>query len=222
MKKYTYYIFSIIILCSSISTQAGVVYSGTRFIYNEKNKNIIIQVKNRDTSTSYLLQNWLEGNEGKKTPFMITPPLFKINNGQDGILKIIKIKPIEENDRESIFYFNSKAIPIAESSDNNLHISIKSIFKLFYRPTGLTDSIDEAVNKISFSLNDKNEIIINNKSGYFFTIINIFNTTKRKEISIMVSPFSEYNIGKQDIEIKNLNWSYLNDFGNEIEIINNT
>lgn len=42
--KYNVYILFIIILCSTF-TQANVIYSGTRFIYNEDDNDIIINIK---------------------------------------------------------------------------------------------------------------------------------------------------------------------------------
>ena len=44
--KYNVYILFIIILCSTFFTQANVIYSGTRFIYNEDDNDIIINIKN--------------------------------------------------------------------------------------------------------------------------------------------------------------------------------
>ena len=42
--KYNVYILFIIILCSTFFTQANVIYSGTRFIYNEDDNDIIINI----------------------------------------------------------------------------------------------------------------------------------------------------------------------------------
>lgn len=73
--KYTAYILFIIILCSTFFTQANVIYSGTRFIYNEDDNDIIINIKNNNSATDYLIQSWItkDKNNDKKTPFIITP-----------------------------------------------------------------------------------------------------------------------------------------------------
>ncbi|SUC40807.1 fimbrial chaparone [Proteus mirabilis] len=133
-------------------------------------------------------------------------------------MRIAKITSIAQTDRESLFYINSKAIPIAESKHNSIHISIKSVFKLFYRPHGLTETVEEATKKIIFSINNKKEMIIKNNSEYYFTIINIFSNGEKKEISVMLSPFSEINIGKNHFGTAKVGWSYINDFGNEVNI----
>ena len=217
--KYNVYILFIIILCSTFFTQANVIYSGTRFIYNEDDNDIIINIKNKNSATDYLIQSWITKDENdKNTPFMITPPLFKLNKEQSAILRIAKITSIAQTDRESLFYINSKAIPIAESKNNSIHISIKSVFKLFYRPHGLTETVEEATKKIIFSINNKKEMIIKNNSEYYFTIINIFSNGEKKEISVMLSPFSEINIGKNHFGTAKVGWSYINDFGNEVNI----
>lgn len=218
--KYNIYILFIIILCSTFFTQANVIYSGTRFIYNENDNDIIINIKNNNSVIDYLIQSWITKDEHnvQNTPFIITPPLFKLNKEQSAILRITKITSIAQTDRESLFYINSKAIPITESKNNSLHISIKSVFKLFYRPNGLTETVEEATKKIIFFINNKKEMIIKNDSEYYFTILNIFSNGEKKEISVMLSPFSEINIGKNHFGTDKVGWSYINDFGNEVNI----
>ncbi|QAV24750.1 fimbrial biogenesis chaperone [Proteus hauseri] len=218
MKKYNQYILFTIILCSSFLTYANVIYSGTRFIYNESDNHITISVKNKNIQENYLIQSWITKENNKKTPFIITPPLFKLKGSQDSVLKLTKIEPIIENNRESIFYLNSKAIPLKESDNNSLHISLKSVFKLFYRPTGLPESIDEATKKVFFCINSQKELVIKNKSVYHFTILSIFTSNNKKDISFMIEPFSELNIGIVDFKTNILNWSYINDFGNEVNV----
>lgn len=212
------YISFIIILCFTSITNANVIYSGTRFIYNESNNKIIINISNKNEKDDFLIQNWITKDNENKSPFIITPPLFKLKSSQDAILKITQIKPVLENDRESIFYLNSKSIPLVKSENNNLHISFKSIFKLFYRPNGLTESHDDAAKKISFSFNTKRELIIKNDSAYYFTILDIYTKKIKKDISIMISPFSEINIGTVTFNSTRLNWSYINDYGNKVDV----
>lgn len=215
MKKYFLFI---VILCSTFITYANVIYSGTRFIYNESNKQITIDIKNKNEENDFLIQNWITKDNNNESPFIITPPLFKLKSSQDAILKIIQIEPILENDRESLFYLNSKAIPLIKSENNSLHISFKSIFKLFYRPNGLNESHDDAAKKISFSFNNKREMIIKNDSAYHFTILDINTEEIKNDISLMVLPFSETNIGTVKFTSTRLNWSYINDYGNKIDV----
>lgn len=216
MKKY---ILFMVVLCSTFITNANVIYSGTRFIYNESNNQITINIKNKNEENDFLIQNWItKDNNNNESPFIITPPLFKLKASQDAILKITQIEPILENDRESLFYLNSKAIPLVKSENNSLHISFKSIFKLFYRPSGLTESHDEATKKVSFLINNKKELIIKNNAAYYFTIVDVFTDKYSQDISMIVAPFSENNVGLTTFNSDKLNWSYINDYGNKVNV----
>ncbi|WP_254434336.1 fimbria/pilus periplasmic chaperone [Proteus mirabilis] len=90
--KYNVYILFIIILCSIFFTQANVIYSGTRFIYNEDDNDIIINIKKKNSATDYLIQSWITKDEknDKKYTFYDYPPLFKLNKEQSAILNCKK------------------------------------------------------------------------------------------------------------------------------------
>lgn len=64
------------------AAQAGVVIGGTRVIFDGNKKEASIGINNPD-KTPYLIQSWIEtpGGGAEKVPFIITPPLYRLNNG---------------------------------------------------------------------------------------------------------------------------------------------
>ncbi|MCV5920354.1 fimbria/pilus periplasmic chaperone, partial [Escherichia coli] len=76
----------------------------------------------------------------KKTPFIITPPLFKLDPEKNNILRIVNITHGLPQDRESVYWVNVKAIPSKSDDSENknvLQIAVRTRIKLFYRPAGL-------------------------------------------------------------------------------------
>ncbi|HAT1622035.1 TPA: molecular chaperone [Raoultella planticola] len=123
--------------------QAGVVIGGTRVIFDGNKKEASISVNNPD-NTPYLIQSWIETPSGgaDKTPFIITPPLYRLNNGQQNVERIVVTGALPQ-DKESLFWLNIKAIPSASKADNSLQIAIKTRIKLIYRPATMKGALPE-------------------------------------------------------------------------------
>nr|WP_077885137.1 fimbria/pilus periplasmic chaperone [Shigella sp. FC130] len=113
-----------------------------KFIFIESKNQEVIEIKN-SINSDYFIQSWIshyDENNDSELPFMITPPLFKIEKDEDYSLKIFKIDEIEKKDRETLYKINIKRIPVLSDSDDNknlLHISINSVYNLIYRPISI-------------------------------------------------------------------------------------
>lgn len=69
-----------------------------------------------------------------KTPFIITPPLFRLDPGKNNILRIVNTTPGLPQDRESVYWVNVKAIPSKSDDSENknvLQIAVRTRIKLF-------------------------------------------------------------------------------------------
>ncbi|EHU18132.1 fimbrial chaperone [Escherichia coli DEC1D] len=52
-------------------------------IYDGNKKEASLTVQNKNKSEEFLIQSWVDDATGsKKTPFIITPPLFKLEPGK--------------------------------------------------------------------------------------------------------------------------------------------
>lgn len=118
------------------AAHAGVVTGGTRLIYPGGKKESSLSVTNND-ATPYLIQSWVESNKGA-APFLLTPPLFRLEGEQQTRLRVIYSGGLPEN-KESMFWMNIKAIPSsqAKAGANTLQIAIKTRIKLIYRPKSI-------------------------------------------------------------------------------------
>jgi P pilus assembly chaperone PapD len=197
---------------------AGVVIGGTRVIYPGDKKEVSVSVNNKDAKVSYLIQSWID-NEGdnnkEKTPFIITPPLFRLDGDNESLLRIANVNAAAlSQDRETLFWLNVKAIPgTARAIDENrLSISVRNRIKLIYRPKGLKASgAADAYKSLTFTPQG-NGWVVKNPTAYYvsFKSLKIGGKELAKEVG-MVAPLQEKRInatGKGPIE-----WQAINDYG---------
>lgn len=145
---------------------AGVIIGGTRVIFDGAKKEATISVDNAD-SAPFLIQSWIDAPEGKtdKAPFIITPPLYRLDGGQKNIERIVMTGSLPQ-EQESLFWLNIKAIPSATKQANALQIAVKTRIKLIYRPANLHASTPEdQAGKLTWQRNG-NEIQVTNPTPY--------------------------------------------------------
>ncbi|VEA08982.1 Putative fimbrial chaparone [Salmonella enterica subsp. enterica serovar Sanjuan] len=136
----------VLVLVTGINiAHAGVVIGGTRIIYPANQAEVQVTLKNKDNDKRYLVHSWVSNIDDSKAPFIITPPIYKLEESRQTLLHVVYTgnKSALPQDRESLFMMNVKsvsAIP-AELRDNNmLQFAIKTKLKLFYRPASLKES----------------------------------------------------------------------------------
>ena len=124
------------------SATAGVIIGGTRIIFDGAKKEASISVNNPD-ATPYLIQSWIDDQDvgSGKAPFIITPPMYRLDSGQKNIERIVATGSLPQA-KESLFWINIKAIPSASKQMNSLQIAVKTRIKLIY-PLAHQSSIND-------------------------------------------------------------------------------
>lgn len=149
-----------------MTANAGVIIGGTRIIFEGAKKEATINITNPD-NTPYLIQSWIDMQDGVagKAPFIITPPLYRLDGGQKNLERIVMTGSLPQ-EQESLFWLNIKAIPSASKQMNALQIVVKTRIKLIYRPEGLRASTpEEQANKLTWQQSG-NAIQVNNPTPY--------------------------------------------------------
>lgn len=200
---------------SSLSLADGVSLNTTRIIYSKDAKQATVSSRNSSKETTYLLQSWVEDSYGEKSKrFIITPPLMTARPGSESVMRIILKDNLSlPNDRESVFYFNSKAIPSVKKEDaenkNLLIIAAVTRIKLFVRPSDLKIAPDEAPYKITFHKSGGKVKIIN-PTPYYITMVNLKSgATVIKDL--MLAPKDETFI--DSLPTNEVVFSTINDYG---------
>lgn len=153
-------------LCAT-SANAGVVVGGTRVIYDAGKKEASLSVNNPDT-VPYLIQSWVETQTGgaDKAPFIITPPLFRLDPGQQNIMRIVSVNATA-SDKEQMFWLNIKSIPSAPKKENTLQVAVKTKIKLIYRPASLKGAVPEDLaEKLSWKIT-AGQVQVTNPTSFY-------------------------------------------------------
>lgn len=180
-KKWGFFVPVLLLALLSAKGYAGVMIGGTRFIYAESSKNgLSFLVRNTD-ETPYLIQTRIlpdetKGNEQQsgthnatETSFVATPPLLPLGNKKENYIRIIHTGGELPADRESLFQLSVASIPSGKPGVSDLQVAIRSKFKLFYRPTGLKGSHDEAYQQLIWKRHGASVKVVN-PTPYYVTL----------------------------------------------------
>lgn len=187
---------------------------GTRVIYEEGKREATMSVTNADTAVPYLVQSWVENysaTDKSQPPFIVTPPLFRLDPEQKNVLRINFTGATLPLDRESVFWLNVKSIAPSKQDDaNKLQVNIKSKFKIFYRPKNLTGDADEAWQRLTFQTLGTS-LVAHNPTPYFVSFFSLSVGGEDLEEPGMIAPFS--NKAWSVHHSGAVKWRAINDFG---------
>ncbi|MCP1113591.1 molecular chaperone [Enterobacter bugandensis] len=217
------FIACVFLLAGISEATAGVVIGGTRVIYDGNKKESSISVTNPDTAP-YLIQSWVESQSGsaEKTPFIITPPLYRLDKGQQNVERIVLTGPVAE-DKESLYWLNIKSIPAASRKDNTLQIAVKTRIKLIYRPAALKGVIPEDLaDKLTWQRSG-NQIQVTNPTNVVMNFNGIRVNGKKLEDVTYVLPgaSARFDLPK-GITGSSVTFKIINDYGGTGNVHNAT
>lgn len=101
----------------SMTGQASVVISGTRVIYPADANEVSVKINNGGPSP-VLLQSWIDNSDvdakpsAIKVPFVLTPPMNRVESGKGQTLRITYTGDTLPSDRESVFWLNVLEVPV--------------------------------------------------------------------------------------------------------------
>jgi len=141
-------------LSGSPAAHAAMQIDRTRVVLNEADTSATLHLHSEDRRP-LLVQAWIE--EVKNTadeasqgaapaltsadfPFFIDPPVVYLQPEKSHVLRILRVSApgTLPAGRESLYWVNVREIPATVSAaENQLHISVQSRLKLFYRPQAL-------------------------------------------------------------------------------------
>jgi P pilus assembly chaperone PapD len=215
MKIFTGSILAALLMTSTIA-HAGVIVGGTRLIYDGSKKESSLSVTNPD-KVPYLVQSWVDTTPGsaEKAPFMVTPPLFRLDGGQQNVLRVVRAGGDLPNDRESLYWMNIKAIPAAEvsSTQNTLQIAVKSRIKLIFRPTGLKGTPEDVTSKLTWQrIGDS--VQVTNPTPFYMNFMQISVAGKALNNVTWVAPQSTATFAlPSGVSGGSVSWKIISDYG---------
>lgn len=202
----------------------------TRLIYPAGSNGASLTVMNPQ-SYPMLVQSEVIGNDRKsKAPFIVTPPLFRLDGHQQSRIKVIATSNYADDLKESLFWLCLKGIPPEPDSDwtdeaykrrvagNSAtlltQLRIKSCLKLIVRPSSLRGTPDDFASSLTWVKTGKT-LTIKNPTPFFINLS-----------SVMLGKVSVNNLeyvppmGKRELSIPAgargpVHWRMITDYGGE-------
>lgn len=194
---------------------ANVLIGGTRVVLPAKDGEVTLRLTN-DNTTPALVQAWIDRGDAKSTPesvdtpFLVTPPMFRMEPQRDQNLRILYTREPLPADRESVFWLNVLEVPpkpadLEAAGKNYLQLAMRSRLKLFFRPDGLAGDPLTAAGRLTFRAvagSEGIELLVNNPTPYHVTINEIALDVGGKSYAAatgMVAPLSELRLRVADL-----------------------
>lgn len=149
-------------LLASVPAHAQVIVHGTRQIFPGDQREISVRTENVGKRAS-LVQAWVDdgdklaGPEEVDTPFVLRPPVYRLDAGKSQVMRVMFTGADLPKDRESIYWLNVLDIPPTPEADqlstgNFLQFSLRTRIKLIYRPKGLPGAAATAPQKLQWTM----------------------------------------------------------------------
>lgn len=198
-------------LLAGAAAHAGVVTGGTRLIYPGGKKESSLSITNND-GTPYLIQSWVDTDNGT-TPFLLTPPLFRLEGEQQTRLRVIYSGGLPEN-KESMFWMNIKAIPSsqAKAGANTLQIAIKTRIKLIYRPKSVVGTPEMVTEQLRWTRSG-NTLQVTNPTAFYMNFAEVKIGGAEVTEANWVAPGATASFDLPRGSTGSLRWKLINDYG---------
>lgn len=226
-------LFTASLIMYGATVDASMTISGTRIIFPGSQKEVTVRTNNKGDLPS-LVQVWADdGNinanlDNINVPFVITPPVYRVEPGKGQSVRLIYNGMALPQDRESVFWFNMLEIPPKSKSDSaqKLELAFRTRIKIFYRPQSLERSSSEAerqklVWKVVVDPARGTAVSVTNPTPYYFSFDTANVVSGGKKIALqtdMLAPnqsrtfYPKIKINKGE-KIQSLDYRLLNDYG---------
>lgn len=205
----------------------GFEIGATRVIYHHDSPSVSFWIKNDHQYPIIAQAKVLNSDKKSKAPFIITPPVLRVDSEMQTRLRVIPISPPMNKDTEELYWICIKGVPPkGELNDSNqtsknisqfnINIITNSCIKLISRPNKINMTVKDAVQKIDVKVQGE-RLEIYNKSPMHINISSAKINSKKIEIpNGYIEPYSNESIRFKVKKGDEMQLSILNDYGAEI------
>lgn len=164
------------------TAHAQLALQGTRVIYPSERKEVSVALTNMGEAP-VLVQAWVadggaeQSPEASQAPFVLAPPLFRLDPGKGNYLRIRQIPGrMPADDREHMYWLDVLGVPAADKQadggdESKLNVIVRSRYKLLYRPEGLKVPVDPAQSlSLSISTDMPRVLVLRNNSAFYVNL----------------------------------------------------
>lgn len=218
----------------NVSPQSsGVTLGATRVIYPLSGKGVSLSVTNPQDFPVLVKSSVLDEGQKKEAPFIITPPLFRLDGGQLNALNITRTGGDYPADRESVNWVCVQGIPPEpdsawagdekQGSDKKVSMSVQviisSCIKLFVRPESINGNPVNMADRVSWKISGKT-ITAANPTPFYMNVSSLtFNGAQLNMARSYIPPFAEEKIPLPSGAAGRgtLKWVVIGDYGEKKE-----
>lgn len=221
----------------ALDAAAGIVVDGTRVVYPAAKREVTIHIRNPGHTPS-LVQAWLDAGDPNakpgesKVPFVMTPPLFRLDPTKGQSLRLVYTHDPLPEDRESLFWLNVLDIPPRAAVDpdlpNQLELAFKHRMKVFFRPASLAGTAADAPARLRWTLLSKDGRLVaiqaSNPTAYHVSLTQVTATVAGHPVlarADMLDPFGRRSFAVPDRVpaprgAVPLEYWFINDYGGSV------
>lgn len=221
--------------------KGGITLSGTRVVFDGNKEAATLGVTNGAAQDVWLMRFWVSPYHDEATqagttspkaaaavPFVVTPPLWRLDPGGTVQLRINPVAQTLPADRESVYWLNSLSIPPKKGSDkvqkavqSGLTFAVNTRIKLFYRPAALNDAaaVRAAPEKLQVTGTGK-AVVVNNPTPYYVVLTRLMlnGAPVNTDQDTMIAPFGTLSLAAAGVTHGRLGYRTVNDAGMTSEL----
>lgn len=185
--------------------QAVVNVEGTRVIIHQGERSVSLTLSNSEKQPT-MVQIWSDNGdpltppEKTTTPLIAVPPVFSMKPGEVRVVQLFLTSTgALSKDKESLFWLNIYQIPpntARVSGTRQVVLPLRLRMKVFIRPEGVDDPVEQDGNKLRFSLQttqNGQQMVVTNPTSWHMTLTNMSFVGSRIG-GVMVEPASSVSI----------------------------
>lgn len=202
----------------------------SRIIYNPATSGAVISVSNSNEFPVLVQSSVKPVNEKEgAAPFVVTPPLFRLEPKQQSRLRVVMTQDVKMKDRESLYWLCAMGIPPEQgdmwaegstSSKNsntaslNVRIRMSQCIKLIVRPEAVKGQPQDVASAVTWR-QEGNKLIASNPTPFYMNL-------KALSIGGIVLPDMDYippmdsrSFGVPHGASGKVSWTIVNDLGGD-------
>ena len=199
----------------------------TRVVYNPDLSGEKLTVINDHDYPMLVQSEVLAEDQKSRAPFVVTPPLFRLDALQSSRLRIVRTGGDFPGDRESLQWVCVKGIPpkeddkwaeeankskLADKVSLQVQLSVSSCIKLFVRPPSVKGHPEDVAGNVTWQ-KAGNKLKGNNPTPFYINLSELKMGGKEVKERHYIAPFSSYEYLLPAGTTGRVQWQVITDYG---------
>lgn len=200
----------------------------TRIIYDPSSVGATISVNNPNDYPVLVQSKVSDATRQGGAPFVVTPPLFRLDAHQQSNLRVIMTGDVAAKDRETLYWMCATGIPpeqgdewakgdnkhAADTAFVNVKIKASQCIKVLVRPPVIKGGPDQEATSVTWTV-EGGKLKATNPTPYYMNLISLNVDGQNISQPELIAPMSSTTYSLNGKQARKINWKIVNDFGGE-------